>query len=52
VEQHAVKPASVISEDGWGAKGGTSGCSALRATGGGVTARSEQPNRQEAATDV
>lgn len=52
VEKRAAKPISVISEDGCGAEGGTPGFSALQATGRGVTARSQQQNRQQAATDT
>lgn len=52
VEKCDDKPALVISEDGCGAKGGTSAFTALQVTGRGVTACSEQQNRANSSGHV
>lgn len=49
VEKCADKPTLVISEDGCGAKGGTSAVNTLQVTGRRVSACSEQQNREQTA---
>jgi len=50
-QKHAAKPISVISEGGCGSKARTWGVSALQAIARGVTAHSEQQNKQQKAAE-